>query len=85
MNDTLIMGALGFVTKFFDEEDNRRKEGRMTCGVAAKWLTSLMEEIGRPEHHDLWGYEQALSEIKELLENYEGLINNLKGEIHDND
>ena len=40
----------------------------MTRGEAANWLTNIMADIGKAEHRDLWGYEQALSEIRDMLE-----------------
>lgn len=40
----------------------------MTRGEAVNWLTNIMADIGKSEHHDLWHYEQALSEIREMLE-----------------
>lgn len=40
----------------------------MTRGEAVNWLISIMSDIGKIEHQDLWHYEQALSEIRELLE-----------------
>ena len=35
---------------------------------AVNWLINLTADIGKQEHRDLWHYEQALSEIKEMLE-----------------
>ena len=35
---------------------------------ADKWLASILVDIGKPEHSDLWHYEQALTEIKNMLE-----------------
>ena len=40
----------------------------MTNKEAVKWLTNLIEDIGKSEYGGLWHYEQALSEIKEILE-----------------
>ena len=40
----------------------------MTNKEAINWLISLTADIGKSEHHDLWHYEQALYEIKEMLE-----------------
>lgn len=40
----------------------------MTSSEAVKWITNILADIGQPEHSGLWDYEQALSEIKELLE-----------------
>ena len=44
----------------------------MTKGEAVNWLISLMADIGKIEHQDLWHYEQALMEIREMLEVMEG-------------
>lgn len=43
----------------------------MTCGEAINWLINLSADIGKSEHQDLWHYEQALYEIRELLERME--------------
>jgi len=40
----------------------------MTSKEAVNWLINLTADIGKSEHHDLWHYEQALDEIKEMLE-----------------
>lgn len=40
----------------------------MTKGEAANWLINLMADIGKIEHQELWHYEQALEEIREMLE-----------------
>lgn len=40
----------------------------MTRGEAINWLTNILTDIGKPEHRELWYYEQALSEIKKMLE-----------------
>ena len=40
----------------------------MTKPEAVNWLINLSADIGKAEHQSLWHYEQALSEIKELLE-----------------
>ena len=40
----------------------------MTRGEAVNWLINIMSDIGKIEHQDLWHYEQALSEIREMLE-----------------
>ena len=41
--------------------------GRMTSREAVNWIINISADIGKPEHRDLWHYEQALSEIKEML------------------
>lgn len=40
----------------------------MTKGEAVNWLINIMADIGKAEHSELWHYEQALSEIREILE-----------------
>ena len=40
----------------------------MTNGEAVKWLINISADIGKAEHRDLWHYEQALSDIREMLE-----------------
>ena len=40
----------------------------MTRGEAVNWLINITADIGKSEHRDLWHYEQALSEIREMLE-----------------
>ena len=35
---------------------------------AVNWLINIMADIGKAEHSDLWHYEQALTEIKDMLE-----------------
>lgn len=40
----------------------------MTNKEAVIWLINVTADIGKTEHSDLWHYEQALSEIKEMLE-----------------
>ena len=39
----------------------------MTNGDALKWLKNLKQDIGKPQHSELWHYEQALSETEKLL------------------
>ena len=39
----------------------------MTNGEAVNWLNNLIDDIGAPQHSSLWDYEQALSEIRELI------------------
>jgi len=43
----------------------------MTNKEAVNWLINITADIGKSEHRDLWHYEQALSEIKEMLESSE--------------
>lgn len=43
----------------------------MTRGEAVNWLINISADIGKAEHRDLWHYEQALSEIREMLESAE--------------
>lgn len=40
----------------------------MTRAEAVNWLTNIMYDIGKSQHRDLWHYEQALVEIKKMLE-----------------
>ena len=40
----------------------------MTNGEAINWIINISADIGKAEHRDLWHYEQALSEIREMLE-----------------
>lgn len=40
----------------------------MTNVEAINWIINLSADIGKIEHQDLWHYEQALDEIKNLLE-----------------
>lgn len=40
----------------------------MTRKEAVNWIINISADIGKAEHRDLWHYEQALSEIKEMLE-----------------
>ena len=35
---------------------------------AVSWLINILADIGKAEHSDLWHYEQALTEIKDMLE-----------------
>ena len=40
----------------------------MTNTDAIKWLENLKKDIGNPAHQSLWHYEQALTEIIEMLD-----------------
>ena len=40
----------------------------MTKGEAINWLINISADIGKLEHKELWHYEQALFEIREMLE-----------------
>lgn len=40
----------------------------MTNKEAVNWLINIMADIGKVEHSNLWHYEQALIEIREMLE-----------------
>ena len=40
----------------------------MTAKEAVNWIINIMADIGKSEHSDLWHYEQALTEIREMLE-----------------
>ena len=35
---------------------------------AVNWLINISADIGKAEHSDLWHYEQALTEIMDMLE-----------------
>ena len=37
---------------------------------AVNWLINISEDIGKAEHSDLWHYEQALTEIIQILEKH---------------
>ena len=40
----------------------------MTRGEAVNWIINISADIGKAEHCDLWHYEQALYEIRDMLE-----------------
>ncbi len=40
----------------------------MTRQEAVNWLINVTSDIGKTEYRNLWHYEQALCEIKEMLE-----------------
>jgi len=40
----------------------------MTREEAVNWIINISADIGKIQHQDLWHYEQALSEIKDILE-----------------
>lgn len=40
----------------------------MTRGEAINWIINLTADIGKVEHQDLWHYEQALEEIRDMIE-----------------
>ena len=40
----------------------------MNNGEAVNWIINISADIGKAEHRELWHYEQALSEIREMLE-----------------
>ena len=40
----------------------------MTRGEAVNWLINISADIGKAENRELWHYEQALLEIREMLE-----------------
>lgn len=46
----------------------KQKGEPMTNGEAVNWLINISADIGKSEHRDLWHYEQALYEIREMLE-----------------
>lgn len=45
-----------------------QKGVKMTNGEAINWIINLSADIGKVEHRALWHYEQALDEIREVLE-----------------
>ncbi len=45
-----------------------QKGEKMTNAEAVNWLINITADIGKAEHRDLWHYEQALYEIREMLE-----------------
>ena len=55
----------------------------MTNKEAINWIINLAVDIGKAENKSLWHYEQALSEIKTLLENHENAINRQRQAIID--
>lgn len=60
----------------------------MTNGEAVIWLINIAADIGKAEHRDLWHYEQALCEIREMLESAQpdsSFITWLLDEIWDED
>lgn len=42
----------------------------MTKGEACNWLRNLRADMGKIEHQELWHYEQALSEIADMIEQF---------------
>lgn len=40
----------------------------MTNREAINWIINISADIGKSEHRDLWHYEQALYEIRDMLE-----------------
>ena len=40
----------------------------MTNAEAINWIINISADIGKAEHRALWHYEQALDEIREMLE-----------------
>lgn len=40
----------------------------MTRGEAVNWIINIAYDIGKAEHRELWHYEQALSEIRDMLQ-----------------
>ena len=41
---------------------------------AVNWLINILADIGKAEHSDLWHYEQALTEIKDMLESAQPVL-----------
>ena len=46
----------------------------MSNKEAVNWLINMMADIGKAEHSNLWHYEQALMEIREMLESQPEII-----------
>ena len=46
----------------------------MTNKEAVNWIINLSADIGKSEHSELWHYEQALYEIREMLESAQSEI-----------
>jgi excinuclease UvrABC ATPase subunit len=69
VNATLLLLVIfhsgGISVQNADAEWSVRK---MTKGEAVNWIINLSAAIGKTQHQDLWHYEQALSEIKDMLE-----------------
>lgn len=40
----------------------------MTRAEAVNWIINISADIGKTQHSELWHYEQALSEIRDMLE-----------------
>ena len=57
----------------------------MTNGEAINWIINISADIGKAEHRDLWHYEQALSEIREMLESAQPEIIRCKDCLHNKD
>ncbi len=57
--------------------DTSNLQNRIKIEEAIKWLDSLLDTIGKQEYISLWHYEQALVEIKELLENQSEINNTI--------
>lgn len=51
----------------------------MNNAEAVNWLINITADIGKIEHQDLWHYEQALSEIREMLEDAHTIEPRTKG------
>lgn len=49
----------------------------MTKKEAVNWLINLIADIGKSEHHTLWHYEQALYEIRDMLQSLDGKDTNV--------
>ena len=58
-------------------KSNAGRGGIMTTREAVNWLINLTADIGKSEHHTLWHYEQALCEIRDMLQSLDGKDNNV--------
>ena len=55
----------------------------MTRGEAINWIINLTADIGKVEHRDLWHYEQALDEIRDLIQMQSESEEMLSGRVWD--
>jgi len=55
----------------------------MTNGEAVNWLINISADIGKAEHRDLWHYEQALSEIRDMLESTQPVAKDINVPVKD--
>lgn len=46
----------------------------INCKDSINWLENLKQAIGKPQHSELWHYEQALTEVIEMLSDRSEMI-----------